>query len=707
MGRTRYGTTTSRFDAGESIKALSEYLGHHDPGFMLRTYTHLMPYSTARTQRAIDSLFGDGEPDVDGPMTVQDDGTGLDQGLPLSEVLTTAEPLTDWKRHDLECPRGRRGSRRPPACPFATPVAGGYAGASNSPCVSRHLRGWHLSRLQLKDQRKQQGAHYTPAALAAFLAQRAVACMPIAQRGPVRVLDPACGDGELLLAARSALCKVGCDQVELVGFDVDPGAIIAAQDRFSQLGIYVKVQGLDFLHEAKPEDFGKFDLLITNPPYVRTQVLGSEAASKLAMRYRLTGRVDLAHAFIATAPLSLSADGVLALLCSNRFLSTRAGSNVRRLFAEELSVREVYDLGDTKIFEAAVLPAIVIASSGVSNDVSAKFAISYEATSECEAVSGELYHALVGNRDCVIFHGGRKYQVSVGGLDSGASPADPWRLSSVKNEQWLRRIEKNTWRTFGQLAKIRVGIKTTADSVFIREDWESVAEDCRPEEELLLPLLTHRNVQPWQPPTSPSTRVLYPYDLNADRRRVLDLTGRPRAKSYFAQHRERLAARKYVIEGGRQWFEIWVPQKPAKWRRPKIVFPDISEDARFAIDRSGAVVNGDCYWIDITELPSEDLAYLMVGVANSSTAVKFYDLVCGNKLYAGRRRWITQYVGRFPVPDPCTVPARRVVALARELCDSRSAPSSAALADLDTAVLDAFSINGPCPVEEEVRTTPF
>ncbi|MCA1708487.1 MAG: hypothetical protein LC808_36490 [Actinobacteria bacterium] len=46
------------FDAGENIKALSEYLGHHDPGFTLRTYTHLMPNSTARTQRAIDGLFG-------------------------------------------------------------------------------------------------------------------------------------------------------------------------------------------------------------------------------------------------------------------------------------------------------------------------------------------------------------------------------------------------------------------------------------------------------------------------------------------------------------------------------------------------------------------------------------------------------------------------------------------------------------------------
>jgi integrase len=44
-------------DAGESIKAVSEYLGHADAGFTLRTYTHLMPSSDERTKRAIDGVF--------------------------------------------------------------------------------------------------------------------------------------------------------------------------------------------------------------------------------------------------------------------------------------------------------------------------------------------------------------------------------------------------------------------------------------------------------------------------------------------------------------------------------------------------------------------------------------------------------------------------------------------------------------------------
>jgi integrase len=45
-------------DAGESVKALSGYLGHLNPGFTLRVYTHLLPTSHKRTRGAIDAFFG-------------------------------------------------------------------------------------------------------------------------------------------------------------------------------------------------------------------------------------------------------------------------------------------------------------------------------------------------------------------------------------------------------------------------------------------------------------------------------------------------------------------------------------------------------------------------------------------------------------------------------------------------------------------------
>jgi integrase len=61
MHALRHFYASALLDGGESIKAVSEYLGHADAGFTLRTYTHLMPSSDERTRRAIDTALS-GEP---------------------------------------------------------------------------------------------------------------------------------------------------------------------------------------------------------------------------------------------------------------------------------------------------------------------------------------------------------------------------------------------------------------------------------------------------------------------------------------------------------------------------------------------------------------------------------------------------------------------------------------------------------------------
>ncbi|WP_328396670.1 site-specific integrase [Streptomyces sp. NBC_00390] len=71
MHALRHFYASVLLDAGENIKALSEYLGHHDPGFTLRTYTHLMPGSEKRTREAVNRAFEEGSKTDDGPTTAQ------------------------------------------------------------------------------------------------------------------------------------------------------------------------------------------------------------------------------------------------------------------------------------------------------------------------------------------------------------------------------------------------------------------------------------------------------------------------------------------------------------------------------------------------------------------------------------------------------------------------------------------------------------
>ncbi|MFE0676099.1 tyrosine-type recombinase/integrase [Streptomyces sp. NPDC058867] len=57
MHALRHFYASVLLDAGENVKALSNYLGHNDPGFTLRVYTHLMPSSDARARKAVDELY--------------------------------------------------------------------------------------------------------------------------------------------------------------------------------------------------------------------------------------------------------------------------------------------------------------------------------------------------------------------------------------------------------------------------------------------------------------------------------------------------------------------------------------------------------------------------------------------------------------------------------------------------------------------------
>jgi integrase len=57
MHALRHFYASVLLDAGENVKAVSEYLGHSDPGLTLRVYAHLMPSSQERTRLAVDAVL--------------------------------------------------------------------------------------------------------------------------------------------------------------------------------------------------------------------------------------------------------------------------------------------------------------------------------------------------------------------------------------------------------------------------------------------------------------------------------------------------------------------------------------------------------------------------------------------------------------------------------------------------------------------------
>jgi adenine-specific DNA-methyltransferase len=569
------------------------------------------------------------------------------------------------------------------------------------------------------DRQKADGVTYTPIAFAKFVAKQMLQVADLPKSGKIRVLDPACGDGALLEALIKILPPASRNRIEVVGFDTDPMAIRGALQRLRQdfPDLDVRFEQKDFLeHVLKLQSGGNlfsagevqepFHLVIANPPYVRTQVMGARQTQQLAQSFGLTGRVDLYYPFLLGISHVLAENGVTGVITSNRFMTTKSGQAVRRAMLSRFRILHAWDLGDTKLFEAAVLPSVLLARGTPDSQHSYTNGIAYSSIYETNdaaiADAEDVLFALTADNDTVIaVPDGRRFRVRHGVLDNGGDPEGIWRVATQATDQWLATVEANTWETFRRIGKIRVGVKSTADKVFIRNDWSNLP-DGRPE--LLRPLITRKCARRFKSVVPENAKhikeILYPHEVTMKGRAAVDLGRYPKSASYLEKHREALESRSYLIEAGRKWYELWVPQDPAAWSSPKLVFPDISDKPIFWIDTDGGVVNGECYWLQCENKDEQDLLWLALAVANSTFIEAFYDHRFNNKLYAGRRRYITQYVELFPLPNPKCDEAMIIIDLAKTIhAKTPSTEADQLAADLDARIWRVFGLTA----EEVVR----
>jgi len=318
-----------------------------------------------------------------------------------------------------------------------------------------------------------------------------------------------------------------------------------------------------------------------------------------------------------------------------------------------------------QLFDVAVLPAVLILEKqeGITLN-QAQFTSIYETGQMSDLEVGNVIEAL-SLEGIVRVQDGRNFRVQRGKLNNVKNPGEIWRIATVSSDSWLLTVKNHTWGIFGDIGKIRVGVKTCADKVFIRSDWNLLPKDKRPE--LLKPLTTHHIAHRFRALSEkPRKYIIYPHKVNGGRRSTVNLEEFPRTKAYLEEHRDILEKRSYVVEAGRKWYEIWVPQDPSAWSATKLVFRDIADTPIFWIDEEGSIVNGDCYWIIAEHYLSEELLWLAAGVGNSTFIESFYDHSFHNKLYAGRRRFMTQYVEQFPLPDPESKMGKEIIRLAKK-----------------------------------------
>lgn len=201
--------------------------------------------------------------------------------------------------------------------------------------------------------RKQLGAWYTPEALVDHVV--AVTAPSTwsprrARRRPV-VVDPACGDGRFLAAARSVLGG----RARLIGVDIDPGAVAAARAALPDAEI-VEADALSFDWSGV-----EADLVLGNPPFLSQ--MSSATVRSEPSRFGGGPYADVAADFLALSVSITRPGGRVGLVLPQSILTTRDTAPIREYVAERAALVHAW-WSTRRVFSAHVHTCALVLEIG-------------------------------------------------------------------------------------------------------------------------------------------------------------------------------------------------------------------------------------------------------------------------------------------------------------------------------------------------------
>jgi tRNA1(Val) A37 N6-methylase TrmN6 len=326
--------------------------------------------------------------------------------------------------------------------------------------------------LLINDARKAAGIFYTPEDAARRLAAETLAPLVAgraADARPLRVLDPACGEGAILRAAREQLGAAGVAAV-LSGVDLDaralevarrvvPGARLAhgnavVRDDYARLGL-----GRELLRQLaarrplgdKTLPIGGFDAILGNPPYVRPHRIDAAEKAYFKRAYAtFRKKSDLFVCFVERALELLRPGGRLGLLTSRSWLTHDSFEALRRCLLARVECDALIECPDDLFPDASVRTVMLVATKKADR-------------ARTRARDGRVrVGALVaggvewrGTVEPQAFEGGYKAVFDLSLADAGVAEA--------------RALVRARARPLGEAFHVCFGLKTGDDARFVHE----------------------------------------------------------------------------------------------------------------------------------------------------------------------------------------------------------------------------------------------
>jgi hypothetical protein len=419
------------------------------------------------------------------------------------------------------------------------------------------------------------------------------------------------------------------DQQQRSLFNVSNAIVTSAMDWMTQFPEMLDEKG----------SFLGFDIVIGNPPYINMQSLpdmtevyekliqpvsiDSHQVKPLYETYVSTG--DICSLFFERGLQLLKPKGRLCFVTTNKWLRTGWGENTRRFLVNSTNPQLLVDFPKLKLFKKATVEVCVLMFTHSENQ--------HEMKACTVAKKEEKLHEFVCNNI----------------IPCNFSDTESWVIRSEANKGILQKV-KACSKPLGEWGmQINFGIKTGRNDVFIISDSQRqlILSACHNDEErqrteaMIRPVLKGRDLRR--------------YAINFDNRWLIHthngiadlnipavcMDDYPALKNYLDEHYDQIKDRgdkgqtPYHLRNCVYWQEF---------SKPKIVWGEISDKPKFALDEEGA------YYCEATTffMTGSHLVYLLVYLNSPLSAYLFSKL--GTTTGAGTTRWKKYKVEQQLVP---------------------------------------------------------
>ena len=315
------------------------------------------------------------------------------------------------------------------------------------------------------ENKRSEGAVYTPNYIIDYIVRRCVETR--SGKGLPSLVDPACGSGGFLVRAAPILSNHYNISLEkaikefIYGIDINEEAIEYSKlsiEMFCAENFIEPPANFDFLINrdtllTSPETLVEisginrsgFDIVVTNPPYVKLQNLNNDYRRSLSELYPefTMGSFSMAMLFLIAGHRLLRPSGMVGYITQNNIYTSLAGKGVRHFLQKNKSLHTIIDFGHKKIFPGASAYTCLMFLDRNPREHLFFF----------RSDNPELQLPKLEPED---FH-----NIEIRELRS-----DKWRLAPERHLRNLRKLESHG-TPLGQLAEIKVGFATLKDSVFL------------------------------------------------------------------------------------------------------------------------------------------------------------------------------------------------------------------------------------------------